>query len=144
MNKPIPTIKKPSNRIKHIPGKRLDITKNMILDSQENTLSAQAAARWLGISYNTYRKYAQAYGIFEQHKNQSGVGISKPQPCNPDSPKHKYFDSNYVAQHNGYVYFLGLDTEDYIEFNKKWKCNPIKVGKANNIKDRVTEVLTEY
>ena len=35
------------------------------------------AARWLGISYNTYKKYAKTYGIFEQHLNKEGFGIKK-------------------------------------------------------------------
>ena len=53
------------------------LTKNMIADSQENTKSASEASRWLGVSYNTYKKWAQYYGIFDNHKNQSGEGISK-------------------------------------------------------------------
>ena len=36
-----------------------------------------AAARWMGVSYNTYRKWAKYYGVFEQHLNQKGVGIKK-------------------------------------------------------------------
>ena len=35
------------------------------------------AARWLGVSYNTYKKWAQYYGVFENHKNQKGEGIKK-------------------------------------------------------------------
>tara|TARA_Y100001963_G_scaffold152164_1_gene236428 strand:+ start:697 stop:1197 length:501 start_codon:yes stop_codon:yes gene_type:complete len=61
----------------HIPGRRLVLTKNMIMDAQENSKSAAEAARWLGVTYNTYKKWAQYYKIFEQHKNQSGVGIKK-------------------------------------------------------------------
>mgnify|MGYP001171848572 CR=1 FL=1 len=141
---PIPTIKKPSNRIKHIPGKRLGITKKMILESQGETLSAFAAARWLGVHYNTYKKYAKKYGIFEQHKNQAGDGISKPRPIDPNSAKWKYFDPNNIPKHKGYVYFLGLNKKDSIDFIKKWKCNPIKVGRAKNIVERVNEVLGKY
>ena len=33
------------------------------------------ASRWLGVNYNTYKKWAKRYGVFEQHLNQSGVGI---------------------------------------------------------------------
>ncbi len=61
----------------HIPGRRLVLTKNMILDAQDNTKSAASAARWLNVSYNTYKKWAQYYKIFDQHKNQTGVGIKK-------------------------------------------------------------------
>ena len=35
------------------------------------------AARLLGVSYNTYKKYARKYGIFEDLKNPDGTGIRK-------------------------------------------------------------------
>tara|TARA_B100000965_G_C19464878_1_gene701411 strand:+ start:416 stop:916 length:501 start_codon:yes stop_codon:yes gene_type:complete len=66
-------IEKPLN----IPGRRKVLTKNLILKAQENTNSAAEASRWLSVSYNTYKKWAQYYDIFEQHKNQEGVGIKK-------------------------------------------------------------------
>jgi len=61
----------------HIPGRRLVLTKRMIQSSQDNTKSAMEAARWLGVSYNTYKKWAKYYGIFDNHKNQEGKGIKK-------------------------------------------------------------------
>ena len=61
----------------HIPGRRLVLTKNMITNAQENSKSAAEAARWLNVSYNTYKKWAKYYNIFEQHINQSGVGVKK-------------------------------------------------------------------
>ena len=67
------SIKKPLR----LPNKRLVITKNMILDAQKQTMSNMEAARWLQINYVTYKKYAELYGIFEQHKNQAGSGIKK-------------------------------------------------------------------
>ena len=60
-----------------IKGRRLVVTKKMIEDAQEHTQSNMAAARWLGINYLTYRKYAKIYNIFERHLNPSGVGIKK-------------------------------------------------------------------
>ena len=42
-----------------IPGKQIAITKKMIEDSQAVTKSNSAAARWLGVHYLTYRKYAK-------------------------------------------------------------------------------------
>ena len=33
--------------------------------------------RILGVSYNTYKKYARKYGIFEDLKNPDGIGIKK-------------------------------------------------------------------
>ena len=56
---------------------RLVVTKKMIEDAQSQTKSNMAAARWLGVSYLTYRKYAKMYGLFENHLNPAGVGIKK-------------------------------------------------------------------
>ena len=61
----------------HIKGRRLVLTKNMIVNAQENTQSARQASKWLGVTYNTYKKWAKYYNVFEQHKNQSGKGIRK-------------------------------------------------------------------
>ena len=47
-----------------IKGKKLVLTKKMIEDAQSQTKSNMAAARWLSISYLTYRKYAKLYGLF--------------------------------------------------------------------------------
>ena len=60
-----------------IKGKKLVLTKKMIEDAQSQTKSNMAAARWLSISYLTYRKYARIYGLFERHLNPAGVGIKK-------------------------------------------------------------------
>ena len=59
----------------HIPGKRLVLTKNMILESQKQTRSASEASRWLKVSYSTYKKWAKYYGVFEQHLNPKGFGV---------------------------------------------------------------------
>lgn len=48
-----------------------------IRDAQSKSRSAMEAARVLGVSYNTYKKYAKMYGIFEDLINQKGVGVSK-------------------------------------------------------------------
>tara|TARA_Y100000034_G_scaffold133494_1_gene199085 strand:+ start:667 stop:1164 length:498 start_codon:yes stop_codon:yes gene_type:complete len=60
-----------------IPGKKLVITKSMIEDSVKYTKSCSEASRWMGISYNTWKKYAQFYDLFEDHKNKPGKGIKK-------------------------------------------------------------------
>ena len=60
-----------------IPGKQIAITKKMIEDSQAVTKSNSAAARWLGVHYLTYRKYAKIYGLWERHLNPEGIGIKK-------------------------------------------------------------------
>ena len=66
-----------ANRPLNIPGRRKVITKNMILEAQKHTKSNMAAAKWMGVCYTTYRKWAKYYKVFEQHKNQTGVGIKK-------------------------------------------------------------------
>ena len=65
------------NRPLRLPGRRLVLTKNKILESHKHTKSNMEAARWLGVSYNTYRKWAIFYGVFEQHLNQKGFGVKK-------------------------------------------------------------------
>ena len=60
-----------------IPGKRFVLTKGMIEESQKHTKSNMEAARWLGVSYNTYRKWAKYYDVFEQHLNPQGFGVKK-------------------------------------------------------------------
>ena len=49
----------------------------MIRDAIDNTKSNRSAAKWLGISYNTYKKYAKLWNLFDEHKNQSGKGVHK-------------------------------------------------------------------
>ena len=65
------------NKPLHIPGRRFVLTKKRILEAQKSTKSAMAAARWLSVSYNTYKKWAKYYDIFAQHLNQKGDGIKK-------------------------------------------------------------------
>jgi len=48
-----------------------------IKEIQKKARSAMEAARLLGVSYNTYKKYARKYGIFEDLKNPDGTGIRK-------------------------------------------------------------------
>ncbi len=69
--------KKPANRPLKIPGRRLIVTKRMIESAIENTNSQSAAARWVGIAFNTYKDYAKRYGLWDQYKNQAGIGVRK-------------------------------------------------------------------
>lgn len=48
-----------------------------ILQAQSESKSAAQAARKCGVSYNTYKKWAQLYGIFDKLKNPTGKGIRK-------------------------------------------------------------------
>ena len=58
------------------PYKGTQIPKGRIQWAIENSLSLKGAARVLGVSYNTLKKYAIMYDLFEQNKNQSGKGVS--------------------------------------------------------------------
>ena len=61
------------------------LTKEMILAAMAKTKSNMAAARYLNVSYQHYKKWAKLYEasekeyktLFDQHKNQSGKGIPK-------------------------------------------------------------------
>ena len=58
------------------PFRSKPIPKSRIKWAIDSTLSIRAAAKYLGVSYNTFKKYAIMYDLFEQHKNQSGKGIT--------------------------------------------------------------------
>ncbi len=65
-------------------GAAKQLTKQQILKAQENTMSNRAAARYLSVSYNTYKLYAKMYTdettgktLFDKHINPSGKGIPK-------------------------------------------------------------------
>lgn len=60
------------------------LSKEMCLRAIENTKSNKAAARYLGVSYIHFKKWAKLYideatgkNLFELHKNQAGKGINK-------------------------------------------------------------------
>lgn len=53
------------------------ILESQIRAAQAASRSAFEAARTLGVSYNTYKKYAKLYGIFEDLKNPFCIGIQR-------------------------------------------------------------------
>ena len=53
------------------------LSKEQILAAQAKTKSNMAAARYLHVSYQHYKKWAKLYKLFNGHKNQSGKGIPK-------------------------------------------------------------------
>ena len=61
----------------NIPGKRKRLTQKVIEDAIEHTKSNSEASRWLSVSYNTYKKWAKYYGLWEKHLNQEGFGVKK-------------------------------------------------------------------
>lgn len=55
------------------------LTKSEVEHANRQTKSCSAAARYLKVNYDTYKKWAKKYGLFESQKNQTGVGIPSPQ-----------------------------------------------------------------
>jgi len=62
----------------------LQLSEDRIREAMANTRSNKEAARWLGITDTTYKKYSKGYidsetgkTLFELHKNQFGRGIPK-------------------------------------------------------------------
>ena len=61
-------------------GGSFNILESEIRHAMSNTQSNRAAAKFLGVDYRTYKKYAEMYSedsknLFEVHKNQRGIGL---------------------------------------------------------------------
>ena len=69
-------VKKTLKPKKKNPFKARPIPKTRIEWAIRSTLSIRAAAIHLGVAYNTFKKYAIMYDLFEQNKNQAGVGVT--------------------------------------------------------------------
>jgi hypothetical protein len=92
------------------------LMESQIKAAQEKCRSAFETARLLGVSYNTYKKYAKMYGVFEDLKNPYGIGIEKAKKIKNKKyhiddiidgkhlhyPIHKFknklFDSGYIPK----------------------------------------------
>lgn len=61
------------------------ILKSQIEEAQRNTNSNRQAAIWLGVSYETYKRYAKIYDLFDRHANPLGLGTAKGFGKNPKS-----------------------------------------------------------
>ncbi len=55
----------------------IPISKADIEHAQANTKSNMEAARFLGVGYERYKRYARIYNLFDQHMNQKGIGTAK-------------------------------------------------------------------
>ena len=53
------------------------LSKEQIQAAQAKTKSNMAAARYLHVSYQHYKKWAKLYKLFDGHKNQAGKGFPK-------------------------------------------------------------------
>lgn len=64
-------------RIRKPGGAFLPISKADIEHAQKHTKSNMEAARFLGVGYERYRRYAKIYNLFDSHANPLGIGTPK-------------------------------------------------------------------
>ena len=115
------------------------LSKEQIIAAMSQTLSNRAAARYLNVSYQHYKKWAKLYesnthdNLFEQHKNQSGKGIPKflrghgKEPAlvdiiegrvdvssfSPDKIKHRLITEGYLSEECNNCTFNERRVSDY-------------------------------
>ena len=78
------------------PERAKPILRHKIEEAIANTVSNSAAARYLGVSSNRYKKYASIYGLYEGHNNRAGFGTSKGFAKSKKSvPLKKIFNNEY-------------------------------------------------
>jgi len=115
--------------------------KEMILAAMNKTKSNRAAARYLNVSYQHYKKWAKQYDateegyktLFDQHLNQSGKGIPKflnngkkdfalidiiegrlsPASFNPKKIKYRLIEEGYLKEECGNCGFHERRVSDY-------------------------------
>ena len=54
-------------------NKKKFLSKEQVVAAQGKTKSNMAAARYLHVSYQHYKKYAKMYNLFDSHKNQAHI-----------------------------------------------------------------------
>ena len=122
-----------------MPGPSKMLSKEDILRAMKMTRSNRAAANYLHVSYNTYKKYAKLYKnddgktLLEVHKNQQGKGIPKWSLKHlEDIPIEKIMSGEVPAE-----YFNAQDIKKKLIFEAviEEKCN--KCGFAER---RVTDM----
>lgn len=64
-------------RIRNSGGKLRPISKADIEHAQKHTKSNMEAARFLGVGYERYKRYAKIYNLFDSHANPRGFGTPK-------------------------------------------------------------------
>ena len=102
------------------------ITKEQLLNAMKMTKSNMSCARYLGISYMHYSRYAKSYideesgkTLFDLYKNQAGKGIRKHLGGKDPDLKSLMDGELYVKSYNLNRYKDRLIQEGYIEE----KCN---------------------
>jgi len=122
------------------------ITKEQILSAMKMTKSNMACARYLGISYMHYSRYAKSYideetgkTLFELHKNQSGKGIRKHLGGKDPDLKALMEGELYIKSYNLNRYKDRLIQESYIEE----KCNSCSFNEQR-VQDYKTPLLIHF
>ena len=125
------------------------ITREQLLAAMKMTKSNMACARYLGISYMHYSRYAKSYideetgkTLFNLHKNQAGRGIRKHLGGKDPDLKALMDGELYVKSYNLNRYKDRLIQEGYIEeccsscnFNEQ-RVQDYKVPLLINFKDK--------
>lgn len=119
--------------------------KRMLLESE--ILAAQSiskteaeAARKLGVSFMTYRKYAKMYGLYGRVSNAAGKGISKPIK-NEDSGKYPL---NQILENKFPKYSTTRLKARLIRSNRiEQKCNKCNFNERR-ISDSIVPLLLNY
>jgi hypothetical protein len=138
------------------------LTKEQILAAMSQTMSNMAAARYLNVSYQHYKKWAKNYdateegykNLFEQHLNQAGKGIPKflradgPEPAlidiiegridassfNPDKLKYRLITEGFLKEECSECGFHERRVNDYkIPLLLNFKDNNKKNYRKENI-----------
>jgi hypothetical protein len=103
-----------------------NFSKEQIIEVINNTKSMRAAANELKVKYDTFKKYAEKYGIFET--NMCGMGIRK---------GIKYKNSNDVFQNEYEIPSKVL--KSWLLDERKWECEECGISKWNK-KDLPLEI----
>ena len=84
----------PNNNSRFIPISKADIE-----HAQSHTKSNMEAARFLGVGYERYKRYAKIYNLFDKHLNPKGIGTAKGYAAKASTVKLKDIFAN---KHPGY------------------------------------------
>ena len=138
----------------------VELLKNDIIDIQKKSVSAFEAARKLGVSYNTYKKYAKMYGIFDDLKNPNGVGVKRVQKNKPknqtdiewqnrqkrkelrDRHLYKYHNKSGEIEYGCALYIITIPKGEHrINYINKWGTLPIKIGISKDVVNRYNDLV---
>jgi hypothetical protein len=146
------------------------LTEIEIKEAQSKSLSAFEASRTLGVSYNTYKKYARQYGIMEDLKNPSGVGLKrvsrgnrkfnwdvKPKNISQEDwdiklrrrelkKKHidKYHNDAGDIEYGCALYIITIPNGNKrLKYINKWGHLPVKIGISKDVVKRYSKLILE-